>query len=149
FSASAVLAVPLPLLERQSLVFSLDARTVQGIDGVLQTGGVLRGVDLYTHGATPGPDAPSPILPQRFTLAVRGYEDHAVPSNSAAVATGRWRYPFIIDRGFASLLYLLPSTFFRQVDLEVFGAAALTDNRDHPWLRAVGAGLYVRLAYAG
>jgi hypothetical protein len=32
---------------------------------------------------------------------------------------------------------------------ELFGAAAITDNPEHPWLRAVGAGVYVRLAYAG
>lgn len=148
-SAGAVLAVPLPLLKRQSLVLNLDARTVQGIDGLLQTGGVPRGVDLYSHGGEGGPVPPALILPTRFTLPVRGYEDFGVSSSSAAVATGRWRYPFIIDRGFASLLYLFPSLFFRQVELELFGAAAITDNREHPWLRSAGAGVYVRFAIAG
>ncbi len=148
-SVSVSGAVPLPGLKRQSLVLSLDGRAVHGADDALQVGGIPRGVDLASAGDTAGPGTPSRILPRRFALAVRGYEDYAIGANHAVVAGARYRYPFIIDRGFASLLYLLPSIFFRQVDVELFGAAAVIDNPRHPWLRAAGAALYLRLGIMG
>ncbi len=148
-SAGVLGAVPLPGLKRQSLVLNLNARDVSGPGGALQVGGIPSGIDLATFGDTSGPPGYGGQLPRRFTLSVRGYEDYGVPANRAMVAGARWRYPFVIDRGTASILYLFPSLFFRQVELELFGSAALIDSRVHTWLRAVGGALYLRLAIAG
>ncbi len=144
-------AVPLPLLLRHSLTVSLDGRTISGApDGALQVGGLPRGYDLIrTSTDRTAPSGPNATLPDSFTLGVRGYEDYSVQANRAAVAAARYRYPFIIDRGFASILYVLPSIFFRQVDVDLFGAAALTDSAEHPWLRAVGGQVTLRLAVGG
>lgn len=143
-------AIPLPLLLRHSLTFSLDGRMIEGApDGALRVGGVARGYDLVAINERFGPQGPASPLPEHFAIAVRGYEDYSVRANRAMVAVARYRYPFIIDRGFASLLYVLPSLFFRQVDLEVFGSAALIDSITHAWLRALGASVTVRIASGG
>ncbi|MBS1149506.1 MAG: hypothetical protein H6Q89_1204 [Myxococcaceae bacterium] len=144
------LGVPLPLLSRHSLLVTIDGRAIEGApEGALQVGGVARGYDLLRINARQGESGPTVPLPGSFSVPVRGYEDYSVRANRAAAAVARYRYPFVIDRGFASIFYLLPSLFFRQVDLDAFGSAALTDAPAHPWLRAVGAGVSVRALLGG
>ncbi len=144
------LGIPLPVLARHSFLVAINGRAIGGApDGSLQVGGVPRGIDVLTLNARQGPRGPEGPLPHSFSIPVRGYEDFAVRANRAAVGLARYRYPLIIDRGFASILYLLPSLFFRQVELEAFGSAALTDSATHPWLRAVGAGVTLRTVLGG
>ncbi len=148
--AGVTLGIPLPLLARHSLLVTIDGRTVEGApQGSLQVGGVSRGVDLLRINGRGGDPGPSTPLPHPFSIAVRGYDDFSVRANRAAVAMARYRYPFAIDRGFASIFYLLPSLFFRQLELDAFGSAALTDSGAHRWLRAVGASVSVRTVVGG
>ena len=81
-------------------------------------GGVDRGYG-GSLGGQPGPAGPELPLPSgvAFVEPLRGYEDHGIRATRALIAGARYRYPFIIDRGYASLLYLFPSVFIRQVDL--------------------------------
>ena len=58
----------------------------------------------------------------------------------------RYRYSFIIDRGFASLLYIFPSIFFRQIDLEGFGSAAFTESQQ---AKSAGAAIWFRASIGG
>jgi hypothetical protein len=142
-------AVPLPLLLRHSLGLALDARALTGAPrGALQVGGLPRGYDLIATNTDRGSVGGPTGVPE-FSVGVRGYEDHSVRANHAVVFAARYRYPFIIDRGFASLVYVFPSLFFRQVDIDLWGVAAMTDNEAHPWLRAAGAQVSVRLAFGG
>ena len=144
-------AIPLPILLRHSLTLSLDGRTIHGApNGALQVGGIPRGFSLLSTQTDRSPvGGPRGTLPEQFAIGVRGYEDFDVRANRALVAVARYRYPFVIDRGFASLFYVLPSLFFRQVDLDLFGSAAITDSVTHPWLRAVGGQVTLRLAIEG
>jgi hypothetical protein len=144
------LGIPLPLLKRHTLLVDLEGHAVEGApEGSLQVGGVPRGFDLFTLNGRAGERGPDTPLPRSFVIAVRGYEDFSVRANRAVAGVARYRYPFVIDRGFASIFYLLPSLFFRQVDLDVFGSAAHSDSPNHPWLRAVGAGVALRVLLGG
>lgn len=144
-------ALPLPVLKRHSFTFGVDVRSIFGApDGALQVGGVARGTDLLSVNRTAsGEDAPDVPMPATFAIGVRGYEDYGIRANKAGVGVARYRYPVIIDRGFASIFYVLPSLFFRQVDADLFGSAAITDAPLHPWLRAVGASVSLRLLLGG
>jgi len=149
-SGTVTLGIPLPFLKRHSLIVTIDGRAVEGApEGALQVGGLARGTDLLRFNASQGEPGPGVPLPRSFSIPVRGYEDYSVRANRAAVAIARYRYPFVIDRGFASIFYLFPSLFFRQVDLDAFAAAALTDSATHPWLRSVGAGVSARFTLGG
>jgi hypothetical protein len=151
-SAEVGLAFPLPLSRRHSLVLSLTGRALPGApDGALRVGGVGRGLGLWTSSQGPGRTGTPPevFLPGSFVEAVRGYDDFSIRATAAGIAHARYRYSFIIDKGFTSTLYLFPSAFFRQVDLDVFGSAAATDNRTATWARAAGAALSVRALFGG
>ncbi|HEY1087656.1 MAG TPA: hypothetical protein VGE37_08175, partial [Archangium sp.] len=43
-------------------------------------------------------------------------------------------------------LWILPSFFFRQIDLEAFGSAAITETQS---AKAVGAAIFFRMQFAG
>lgn len=142
------LAPRVPLSDRHSLAGSLRARALPGApEGLLQVGGVILGSPLW--GSTP-PSGPGPVainLPGglAFVEAVRGYEDYSARASKAAVAHARYRYSLIIDRGWASTAYLLPSLFIRQLELELFASSAFTDGAE-PILRAAGGALFLRAA---
>lgn len=138
--------VPLPGLKRQTLRLEVRGHMLPGApEGLLQVGGVPRGVLTGTWMSRRGAPGPDIVLPGgvSFVEPLRGYEDHAVHATNAAIAGARYRYPFIIDRGFASIFYVFPSLFFRQVELEAFGEGAYTDAAA-PWHRAAGAAVNVR-----
>ena len=83
---------------------------------------------LISNGRSdPFPAGPGIFLPGTLVEGLRGFDDFALRAQYVAIFNGRYRYSFIIDRGFASLLYIFPSIFFRQLDLEGFGAAAITE----------------------
>jgi phage gp45-like len=149
--AQVVLAPRLPLLERHSLVATVRGRALYGAPaGLLQVGGVASGTALATYQPRSNGSSPD-LLALRgvsFVEPLRGYEDYTVRATSAAIATARYRYPFIIDRGTASTLYLLGQFMLRQIDLEAFGSAAFTDNAAAATLTAAGGAIFFRTAVA-
>src|SRR5262249_6514298 len=77
----------------------------------------------------------------------RGFEDISIAATRAALANARYTYSFIIDKGIgASLLWVFPPLFFREVDVELFGAAALSDSPQTRWARSAGAAVFLRMA---
>ncbi len=140
------LAPRVPLLKRNSLVFSGRARMLAGAPpGLLRVGGIARGTVLASGNRRQGYPGPGVLLPGlAFSEALRGYEDYAVRATEVAIAGARYRYPLIIDHGWASTLYLLPSLFLRQVDLEAFGQVAALDNPGVPLLRSAGGAVAFR-----
>jgi hypothetical protein len=86
------------------------------------------------------PSGPAIALPGiAFAEPLRGYDDWSFRVTSAAILSARYRYPFIIDRGTSSFLWLLPSFFARQLDLEAFFEGAQTwGGRDWRMPASVG-----------
>lgn len=125
---------PLPLGKRHTLALSVRGRRLLGSDrdaGLLTVGGsaglfadVWRRSDRPEH-----PDVdPLALSPQvEFHETLRGFEDAPFATDRVAIGEVTYRYPIILDAGFASTAYLLPSWFFRQLDLELFAAGA-TDS---------------------
>jgi len=145
------LATPLPVSRRHNLVLQLRARVLPGAPaGSLTVGGFGRGFS-FNRGNAPTDVGERPVgyLPGSLSEPLRGYEDSAVRTTAAASAHLRYRYNIIIDRGFASTLYLLPSIFFRQVQLEAFASAALIDHPTTPMLRAVGGLVELKTIFMG
>ncbi|HEX9508813.1 MAG TPA: hypothetical protein VF947_10415, partial [Myxococcales bacterium] len=70
-------------------------------------------------------------------------------ATSAAIAGARYQYHLIIDQGTASLLYLLPSFFVRQIDLDLFVEAAWLNNPAARTHRAAGGALFLRTTLGG
>lgn len=142
------LALPLPLSKRHSFSVSATGRALPGApEGALRVGGSSSLTTLYSNGQRgPFPMGPGEFLPGTLVEGVRGYDDFAIRAQYLALFNARYRYSFIIDRGFASLLYIFPSIFFRQVDLEAFGAAALTGPQT---ARSAGAAISFRTTMGG
>jgi len=142
-------AVPLPVSKRHSLLLSLVGRVLPGApEGSLRVGGLSRGFAVMNASGT-SQVGPGVFLPGGLVEGVRGFDDQVVRAKAAAIGTARYRYSFIIDRGFLSTFYLFPSIFFRQVDAELFGAAALTDNVEATWARSAGGAVFLRLILGG
>lgn len=132
-----------PLTARTILTLSARGRWIGGAPGLLQLGGDSGLTALYSHGPTT-PSLDFSLLPPnlQFVEALRGYEDYGFATDRAAIADVNLRYPIIIDRGVANL-WKLPASFLRELDVELFGAAARDgDHRNHV---ATGAALSVRL----
>ena len=146
--SSLSMALPLPFSKRHSFLVSVTGRVLPGAPaGALRVGGTSSLTTLYVNGVSdPFPESPNINLPGTLVEALRGYDDFAIRAQYLALFNGRYRYSFIIDRGFASLLYILPSIFFRQVDLEAFGAAAITDSQV---ARSAGAAVSIRTSMGG
>ncbi len=139
--------VPLPLSTRHQLSFSLRGRRFIGIDrnqGFLEVGGdsaLFRSVqgrpddfDKPTLGDTAIPDQLS------FTEQIRGFADLPFLTDRIAIGEVTYRYPLIVDFGYSSIAYLLPSIFFRQIDLELFGVAATNSFKQFEHRRKIAAG---------
>jgi hypothetical protein len=143
-------ALPLPISKRHSFVVSVTGRALPGAPaGALRIGGTSRGTSLYQSNDRTVPKGPGVFLPGTLVEGLRGFDDFVVRATAAALATARYRYSFIIDRGTVSTLYLFPSFFMRQIDVEAFGSAALTDNTSATWARAAGASVFFRALFGG
>jgi hypothetical protein len=147
--AEATAYVPgLPLLLRDNLQFTAIARFLPNApEGLLQVGGIQAGTALsFRDGPRSPRDLPDLLKPgTSFSEYLRGYEDYALSARSVLIAQARYRYRVIIDYGWTSFFWVLPSFFISQVELEAFGSWARTDLRhDH---RAAGAALYVRTTF--
>lgn len=147
-------AIPLPFLKRQQFTLSVVARAVPSDrHNLLRVGG---GGPIAIYRNTPNrssPDAFGVAPGLAFSESLRGFEDLSVSADSVVKAGANWRYSFIIDKGWASLLYLFPAYFIRQVDVEAFGSAAMLDpnKRRDPTsttngllLRGAGGALHYR-----
>lgn len=141
--------VPLPLGRRHVIDLRVRGRALVARDDtdLLQLGGVSA-IPALWNGRSIGGDPPAfdatrfpPNL--RFVELLRGYEDHAITTERAATAELAWRYPLIIDRGVAATLWVLPASFVRQLDLELFASAAI-DHR-HDLHAAAGAAISLRI----
>lgn len=133
-----------PLTDRLIATLGVRGRAITGAPGLLQLGGDSGLTELYSHGPTT-PSLDFPLLPPnlQFVEALRGYEDYGIATDRVAIADLNLRYPLIIDRGVASI-WRLPATFIRELDVELFAAAARDgDRRDHA---AAGGALSLRLA---
>ncbi|MGO9066571.1 MAG: hypothetical protein ACLQIH_17770 [Myxococcaceae bacterium] len=144
--------LPLPWYNRDNLFLSLSGRTLPGAPGrLLEVGGVPRGLFEVHPGvdySQPGPNLA--VFPNiSFVEPLLGYEDTTLRCDSAVIAEALYTFPFIIDRGWASVLWVLPSLFLRQVDLQAFGNVAWT--RDVGWSvhRVLGAAVLLRTTFGG
>ncbi len=121
----------LPVLGKDNLELSLTGRFLPGAEpGLLEVGGFPAGSTLYRS-----EDPQSPTTPRQLDVGIafaeylRGYEDLTLRAQHVLIGNARYRYRFIIDYGWASTLYLLPSFFISQLEVEAFGAFARTDFR--------------------
>jgi hypothetical protein len=139
--------LPLPLLRRHSFFVGVRGRALPGSpdDRLLEIGGITSGIALWMGGDQPGTAGADILLPRglAFQEFLRGYEDYTIHASRAAIFSARYRYSLAIDSGSASLLYLLPSFFVRQLDFEAFaeGARANDPGRLH---RAAGVAAFFR-----
>lgn len=142
-------AVPLPISKRHSLTFSAVGRTLPGAPvNALRIGGVS---SLNTVVASPSsttvPLGPGVFLPGSLIEPLRGFDDFGFRAQHAVTWGGSYRYRFIVDRGTASILWILPSFFFRQIDVEGFGSGVYTSAG--ALAGAVGATISFRMLFAG
>jgi hypothetical protein len=128
--------LPLPGTTRHTLTLQLRGRALLAAEGtnLLQLGGLVQATEVVSGSSTP---TPAPTFDdtrfppnRRFNEYLRGYEDYAITTDRAAVASLSWLYPLIIDRGVAATLWLFPSSFVSQVDLELFATGAIDRRRD-------------------
>jgi hypothetical protein len=143
--------LPLPLSRRHSLILTAVGRTLPGAPaGLLRIGGVPNGTVLGTWHFQQNAADFSPInLPQdiAFSEPVRGYEDYAIRGTQAAILGGTYHLPVVLDVGTASGLYVLPSFFLQQIDLEAFGSAFATDSAQGMLHRAAGGAVLIRTIF--
>lgn len=142
--------VPLPFGRRHILTAELRGRALLAHDdtNLLQLGGDSGLAELWSgrsaRAVPPGFDDTRFPPNLRFIEPLRGYEDYAITTDSAAIVDVAWRYPLIIDRGVAATLWVLPASFLRELDLELFATGAVDRRRDlHA---AAGATISLRLS---
>jgi hypothetical protein len=123
----------LPGLSRDNLEISFTGRFLPGATPILlEVGGIPAGASLYRS-----QDPDSPTTPRQLDVGVafaeylRGYEDLTIRARHAIIGHASYRYRVIIDYGWASTFYLLPSLFITQFEADAFGAFARTDFRDN------------------
>jgi hypothetical protein len=137
----------LPFLGRDNLTLSATGRFLPGVPRpLLELGGLAAGNTLYRSEDTGGQGPGIPLQYQpglSFTEYLRGYEDYTIEARHAVIGNAQYRYRLIIDHGWASLLYLFPSLFISQVELEGFGAWARTDAKAD--FRSAGGAARLRL----
>jgi hypothetical protein len=119
---------------------------MQGADSqpyLLQLGGTLLGTVWQNNPRAA--DLPAPFLPngQPFFETLRGFEDFPIFTNAAFIGEAQYRYRFIIDKGWASTLWILPALFINQIDLSLFGTVARAKGLTH---EAAGGAFTLRMA---
>jgi hypothetical protein len=136
----------LPFTGKDNLMLSVAGRALPGApDGLLEVGGILPGQAFFlSRDSTTDGGLPLRLQPGlAFSEYLRGYEDHTFRARNVLLANARYRYRFILDYGWASTLWVLPSLFVSQFELEGFGSLARTDNRVNHG--AVGGSATLRL----
>ncbi len=141
--------LPLPFGRRHTLHVSLRGRALLASSDtrLLQVGGdsgLQTLWDRSSSAAGPPTFDDSRFPPNlRFVEPLRGYEDYPITTDRAELADISWRYPLIIDRGNAATFRVLPTTFVRQLDFELFGAGAI--DRASARHAAVGGAITLRI----
>jgi hypothetical protein len=152
--ATAAFYTPLPFWARHTLQLTVRGRALAGAPArLLRVGGSNLGF-LEWDSQPDKFQAPTDLtlFPDiTFREPLRGYEDATLRCNEVVIFGARYRAPIIVDFGWASFLWILPSVFIRQADIEVFGEWAHTwtdasnsypaSTGDH---RTFGAALYFR-----
>jgi hypothetical protein len=125
--------VPLPFSKRHSLSVDFVGHVMFGSGAFVEVGGAQPAYAL----SVPATSQSTQGATGSYTLLepLQGYEDLARTSTWAVLGTASYRYPIIIDRGWPYFLWIFPSVFVSEVDVNLFGDAARLDNS---WLRAVG-----------
>lgn len=153
------IVAPLPLLRRHRLQLDLRGRGLFGVpegSDFLQVGGSGAFALLYRGSDTPEAPTvaqPDALPPQTlFVEPLRGFEDLVLEVDHVVIGEASYRYPIMIDRGTATTLWLLPASFVRQLDLEIFTAAAAEDPTqldldDSSLHLAVGASVTLGLSF--
>ncbi|MBJ6762458.1 hypothetical protein JGU66_16935 [Myxococcaceae bacterium JPH2] len=135
----------LPFTGKDNLQLSAVGRALPGApEGLLEVGGILPGQVFYKNRRSTD-ESPLPLDLQpgiEFGEYLRGFEDRTFRARNVAIGSAVYRYRFILDHGWASTLFVLPSFFLRQFELEGFGTAARLDNRRN--LSAVGGAATLR-----
>jgi hypothetical protein len=148
---------PLPLLRRQTLTLLVIGRDLSRAATAslpfLRVGGLPTSL-VWRNPNAPVPDPElDPRLPNTFSESLRGFEDHPFVTDAIGIGEATYRYPFIIDHGWASTLGILPSLFVRELDLNLFGAAAIEqqargfDTGTHGRHEAAGAALLLSTVF--
>nr|HEX4314985.1 hypothetical protein [Kofleriaceae bacterium] len=144
--------VPMPWGRRHTLAIGVRGRALLASDDrdteLLQLGGDTGLATLFsgTNSSTVPPGFDSSRFPPnlRFIEQLRGYEDFAIPTDRTEIVDVDYRYPLIVDRGWAASLWWFPASYLRELDLELFGDGALDKaNQQHA---AVGVAVTARVA---
>jgi len=143
--------LPLPFYRRHTLALDGRVRDLVGApvgERILTVGGytlvpLLRGSNQPERTLGDYPFLPPAAA---FVEPLRGFEDYPLAVDRIGIGSARYRLPFIIDYGWASTLWILPSLFVRQIDLDLFGVAA-TDGYAGGQHTAAGGSLSLRLAF--
>jgi hypothetical protein len=127
--------LPLPIGRRHTIRAFVRGRALVARDdtNLLQLGGDS-GLGLLWNRSSDSMTPPifddSRFPPNlRFVEPLRGYEDYAITTDHATLGEVAWKYPLIIDQGIVST-WFLPATYLRTLDLELFAAGALDDQRE-------------------
>ncbi|NTX53598.1 hypothetical protein [Myxococcus sp. CA039A] len=119
---------------KDNLQLSAVGRYLPGApEGLLEVGGFSAGQTWYSsRRSTETSRLPLQLQPGiAFSEYVRGYEDITIRARNALIGGATYRYRIIVDHGWASTLWLLPSLFVRNFEMDVFATLARTDNRDN------------------
>lgn len=144
--------LPLPWYYRDDLFLSVRGRALPGAPArLLEVGGVASGYYEWHTGPSYGQRGPDlAVFPNiSFVEPLRGYEDATLRCDQSLIAGATYQFPFIIDRGWASVLWVLPSLFLRQVDLQAFGNVAWTHDVDWTVHRVAGGAVLLRTTFGG
>ncbi len=143
---AAGFTVPLPFWARHSFSLDVVGHLVTGPSTYLAAGGFAPGQTLFLGPPVNAPDNPPTSTPS-YALSeyIRGYENFAVYTNRALILSADYRAPIIIDRGWTSFLWVLPSVWVSEIDVEAFGTGAILPNG---LMRAVGAAVTLQTVWA-
>ncbi|WP_223758248.1 hypothetical protein [Myxococcus sp. RHSTA-1-4] len=138
----------LPFTGMDNLQLSAVARFLPGAPtGLLEVGGIRAGQVWYSsRDSTETSRLPLELQPGvAFSEYLRGYEDVTTRARNALIGSATYRYRVPIDYGWASTLWVLPSLFVSDFEVEGFGSVARVDNRNN--LGAVGASAALSLTF--
>jgi hypothetical protein len=146
--------LPLPFWARHTLQLTFRGRALVGAPPrLLRVGETSIGIwETRSQEDKSQPGTGLEVFPDiNFREFLRGYEDAQLRTNQVVIGGLRYRAPLVVDWGWSSFLWILPSFFVRQVDLEAFGEWAHTWTSpsvpgpalqaDH---RSYGAALFLR-----
>src|SRR5690606_672406 len=143
--------LPLPEFGNDSFLLTATGRVLADAPaGLLRVGGGAGGFsNLDLDEPQRQYELPYPSLgPLAFWEPVRGYEDVELAATRFAHLHARYRQSLVIDHGWASFLWIFPSFFVRQVDVDLFGSVFGTDGATQLH-RVAGASARLHTLFSG